>query len=219
MSKPNVALFLLAAFATLLPGRHAMAGDARVEVKTFQQRYFLGDAERVKVDLSLGRLTVEGSGGRDVEVELRVECSRQDLERCREHAERMGIVTRVRGDLFVLHLDRTPRGRIQGLEASMTVKLPHDVPLDVDIRAGDVFVTGMRSDIEIGGVAGDVDVVAQRKDVGTVKTDVGIGKNELWLSDGHIEGTGLSRSVKWQGPGAASVKVNIGTGDIRVRLE
>lgn len=191
----------------------------QVEVRTIQQRFLLGDAAKVDVDLSLGDLTIEAAGGDRVEVDLRFECVREDLERCRQRAEAIRLVPRVRGRIFHLRLAKTPKGRVQGIKAEMRLRIPSRVGLEVDIRGGDVFVTGMRSDLEIDGVVGNVDIIAGRDRTGSVKVDVGAGTAELWLGDGRIEGTGFPRSLTWKGSGTSKIEVDLGTGNVRVRLE
>ena len=102
----------------------------------------------------------------------------------------------------------------------MSLRIPRHVRLEVDVRgSGDIFVTGMRSDMNIDGGKGDVDVIATRDLLATVKASVAIGKAELWLGDSSIQGTGFPKSLKWSGAGDAELDVDLGTGEVRIRLE
>ncbi|HEX9732971.1 MAG TPA: hypothetical protein VGG06_13415 [Thermoanaerobaculia bacterium] len=204
---------LLAAVLAAAPAR------ADVEIHADQQRYVVEDARKIKVDLSFGHLQVEGTDARDVEVEFRLTCSRQDLEKCRRRGERIRVVPRVKGENFVVRLEHTPRGRIQGIRAELKLKVPKDLPLDVDMAGGDVFVTRMLSDVVIAGGAGSIDVIARHERVGAVNVKVVAGKAELWMGDGHMKGGGFPRSIRWQGPGASRIEIDWGTGDARIRLE
>jgi len=215
MRKILVPIGLLWLAAGLAPDPAA----AQVEVRTLHQRYLLGDAAKLDVDLSLGDLTIEASDGESVEVDLRFACVREDLERCRRQAERIRLVPRVRGRIFHVRLAKTPRGRMHGIKAEMRMRIPRRVQLEVDIRAGDVFVTGMQSHLEIDGGVSNVDVIAGRDRTASVKVDVGAGKAELWLGDGRIEGTGFPRSLTWKGSGTSKIEVDLGSGNVRVRLE
>jgi len=192
---------------------------AEVEIYAEQQRYVVGDARKVKVDVSFGRVQVEGTDAGDVEVDFRLTCSRQDLEKCRRRGERIRVVPRIKGESFVVYLEHTPRGRIQGIRAELRLKVPKNLPLDVDMGGGDIFVTRMLSDVVLAGGGGTIDVIAQRERVGNVNVKVVAGKVELWLSDGLMKGGGFPRSIRWQGPGAARIDVDWGTGDTRIRLE
>lgn len=197
----------------------AAASAAEVEIKTFQQPYLLGEAHLVNVDMSFGEIRVEGSDGSEVEVEFRLFCKREDLEKCRRRAERLRLVPRVKGQKLVVRLRKTPRGKIQGIRALLLLRVPRNVPIDVDLRSGQVFVNGMRSDVEIDVAFGDADLVAKHGLVGDVDVDVVAGRAELWLGDGHLKGSGWPRSIKWRGPGESRINVDVGTGKARVRLE
>jgi len=209
----NIPIFLLLTFLT------GTAFAAEVEIKTFQQPYLLGTAHLVNVDMSFGEIRVEGYDGPQVEVEFRLTCKREDLEKCRRRAERLQLVPRVKKEKLVIHLRKTPRGRIQGIRALLLLRVPRNVPLDVDLRSGQVFVSGMRANVEIDVAFGDADLVAKHGDVGDVDVDVVAGKAELWLGDGHLKGSGWPRSIKWRGPGESRINVDVGTGKARVRLE
>lgn len=209
----NIPIFLL---LTLLTGR---AFATEVEIKSFKQSYLLGEARLVNVDMSFGEIRVEGYDGSEVEVEFRLTCKREDLEKCRRRAERLRLVPRVKSEKLVVRLRKTPRGRIQGIRALLLLRVPRNVPIDVDLRSGQVFVNGMRSNIEIDVAFGDADLVARHGDVGDVDVDVVAGKAELWLGDGHLKGSGWPRSIKWRGPGESRINVDVGTGKARVRLE
>lgn len=197
----------------------AAAAAAEVEIKAFQQSYLLGTARLVNVDMSFGEIRVEGYDGSEVAVEFRLSCKREDLDKCRRRAERLRLVPRMKGKKLVVRLKKTPRGRIQGIRALLLLRVPKDVPLDVDLRSGQVFVNGMRSDIEIDVAFGDADLVAKHALVSDVDVDVVAGKAELWLGDGHLKGSGWPRSIKWRGPGESRINVNLGTGKARIRLD
>jgi hypothetical protein len=206
----------LALLLTLL-----LAGDAAAqeEVRTSDYRVFAGEAEKLHVDLSFGDLTIEGAEVRDVEVEVVFTCTRQDLEKCRRQADKIRLQPRVYGKTLDVQLQRTSRGRLSGISARMKLKVPRRLAVEVDARAGDVLVSNMDSDVEVDVGAGDVDLGHRQSLVGTVKVDVGVGNADLWLNDSRIEATGFPRSLTWRGSGTAKIEVDVGTGDVAVRLE
>lgn len=217
---PRVALLValpLALFAGLFAA--AVPALAAEEVHQDTRRYLLGEATAVHVNLGFGEIRVEGSDGNEIEIDYRLTCSREDLEKCRRRAERVRVVPRIRGQRFVIGLKHTPRGRIQGIQAHLVVKMPRGVPLDVDLTSGDVFVTRMQGDVVVAGGNGDVDIIAEHQKTGEVDASVVAGKAELWLGDGYLEGSGFPRSLAWNGPGTARIKVRLGTGDARIKLE
>lgn len=222
MRSSNPAPLLLLPFAALFALASPLgAATSKTEVEIFssENRYFLEGARRIDVNLGFGEVRVEGGEGSHVGVDFRLTCTRQDLEKCGRRAERIRVVPRIRKGKFVVRLKHTPRGVIQGLRAHVTLTVPRGVPLDVDMVGGDVFVTKIDADVVIAGAGGDVDVVARHETIGNVNVKVVAGKAELWMGDGHMKGAGFPRSIRWRGPGASRIDIDLGTGDARVRLE
>ena len=212
---PRIAIQLLLAFF-LAAG--AVRADS-VDVRTIERRVFAGEAGLVHVDLSFGGVTVEGVDGRNVEVEVTIQCGREDLEKCRHRAERIRLRPRMKKSTLVVKLKNTPRGRVQGLKARMRLKVPRDLALDVNVRGGGVWVGGMESHVEIDSLAGDVDLTHRQELIEAIKVDVGAGDADLWLKDSRVKGHGFPRTLRWYGSGPARVNIDVGTGDVAVRLE
>ena len=198
----------------------AAAGGEQVEVRSLHQQLLLGDATQVQVKLSFGDITVEGFAGSSVEIDMALDCDRQDMEACKRRAERIQLAPRIRrGDLQV-RLDRTSRARLRGVKARLKVRIPSHVPLEVDVNSGDVYVTGLTSHVNVNSGAGDVDVLARRDRTALVNVDIGLGTADLWLGDGRVKGSGWPRSIDWRGAGEAEINVDVvGTGDVSIRLE
>lgn len=211
--------FLVLTGLSLLALCTAAPSAATVEVRTIRQEVYAGDVGKVEIDLSIGDLKVEGTSGSEVEIEVKLFCSRENVEKCTARAQRLYLVPRRRGSRLDVLLKRTSAARAQGIQAEMTVKMPRHLELEVDLKGGDVVINGIENGIEINGVAGDVDITHRRHLVGQVNVDVGIGKVDLWLGDGRIEGTGFPRSLKWTGTGAAPIDVNLGNGKVNLRLD
>ena len=211
-AKRFLVLFLLTAVSTPVFAQQAAVRSLRQEVS-------LGSASLVQVKLSIGDLTLEGSDGANVEIELTLNCNRINPEVCEQRAERVRLAPRVkRGELRV-RLKNTPRARLRGIQARMMVRIPRHVPLEVDLTNGDLQVSGMRSHINVNSGGGDVDIAAERAGTGEVEVDVGLGQADLWLGEERIKGTGWPRSLNWKGSGAAAIEVDVvGVGDVAVRL-
>ena len=193
---------------------------ARAETRRIEQTFFAGNARSVEVDLTIGSLSIEGTDGRDAEVHLILTCDRADAELCERRANRIRLVPRLSGDHLSFRLKNTPRGLAGGIGAEMRLKIPRRLALEVDIAGGDVFITGMRHHIEVDSAGGDIDIGGvPQSGLQSVKVDVGIGKADLWLRDGHIKGSGFPRSITWRGSGSARIELDLGAGNANVRLE
>ena len=150
---------------------------------------------------------------------MTIECRREDLEKCRRRAERIRLRPRTKKSTLVVKLKNTPRGRVQGLKARIRLKVPRDLALDVNVRGGGVWVGGMESHVEIDSLAGDVALTHRQELVESLKVDVGAGDADLWLADSRVKGHGFPRTLRWYGSGPARINVDVGTGDVAVRLE
>lgn len=196
------------------------SGWAQAEVvHTLEQSFYPDGADTLELDLSIGDITIEGTDGRDVEVHVTLECGREKLDRCTERARALYLRPRIRREILKVDLEGTARRRLQGISAHMKVRVPRHMALELDLRGGAVAISGMQSHLEVDSGAGDIDIVTTRQQVRSVKIDVGVGSADLWLPEGHIEGRGFPRSVTWNGSGRSEIEVDVGTGDVAVRLE
>ena len=193
---------------------------AQVEVRTLQQELVLGEARKIHVNLSFGDITIEGTDSGNVEVEMALDCNRTDTETCRVRAERVQLAPRMSGDELKIRLKRTPRARLKGIKARMKIRMPRQTSLEVDLKSGSVYITGLESHININSGAGDIDILGRRDRTASVDVDSGFGKADLWLGDGKVEGSGWPRSLDWRGSGEAQINVDVvGSGDVSIRLE
>ncbi|MEO1367649.1 MAG: hypothetical protein AAFX50_10775 [Acidobacteriota bacterium] len=208
---------LLAAFA-LLAATSALPAAAE-PIQTIEQSYFAGDAKAVDIELILGSLRVEGTDGRNVEILVELSCNREDSAKCKRRAERIRLRPRLSGEELFLSLENTPRGRAGGIEATMTVRMPRAMALEIDIAGGDMRIAGVEGDIEVDSAGGSVDLKGTQDRVGVFKADVGFGKGELTLRDSVIEAGGIPRSITWRGSGTQRIEIDLGGGEIIARLE
>ncbi len=206
---------LLALAAIVLP-----ATAEQTAVRTLRQEIALGDADRVQAKLSIGNLTIEGIDGGKVEVELTLDCTRVDPEVCKRRAERVRLAPRMVKRELRVKLKNTPKARLRGIQARMTVRIPRDLPLEVDVTTGALSISGMRSHLNVNSGGGDVDVIATRATTSEVEIDIGLGGADLWLGEERIKATGWPRSLEWKGTGDARIEIDVvGGGDVTVRLE
>lgn len=210
---------VLTVSCAVVMGLAATAPAQGVVVRTLQQDVFAGEVHSLEIDLGIGNITIEGTDGRDVEVEVDLTCGRENEAKCRQRAERIRLVPRRNKGLLKVRLKGTPRGRAGGISAEMRLKIPRRLAIELDLQAGNVTLSQMQSHLEVDVTAGDVDITGNQADLSEVKLAVGVGKADLWLEEGRIEGTGFPRSLSWHGDGTAEWEVDIGTGDVSVRLE
>jgi hypothetical protein len=193
---------------------------AAQEVRKVNQTYFAGDLRRVEVDLAIASLRIEGIEGTNVEVELSLECNRQSATKCAQRAAEVQIHPRQTQDKLRIDLRNTPSGRLGGIKASMVVRMPKRLDLEVDFTGGDVTAIGLLGNIEIDTGTGAVDLTYEQDLVARVKVALGAGSGELLLRDGtKVGASGWPRSINWQGKGTATLEVDGGASYVTVRLQ
>lgn len=214
MKKIHLPLFLIA--ITLA----APAVAEHAAVRTLNQELALNGASLVHAKLSIGDMIIEGTDGSNVEVELTLDCHRVDFDVCKERADRVRLAPRMKKGELRVRLKNTPKARLRGIKARMVVRVPRHVPVEVDVTAGTLDISGMQSHLNINSGGGNVEIDAERARTQEVEIDIGIGKGTLWLGEEQIKATGWPRALNWKGTGAANIEIDIvGSGDVTVRLE
>lgn len=216
-SSRSTVLALLAVLTVFWP-QIGWAEEEETEVHQLKEEFFPGNATLFDTDLSFGDLVIEGADQRNISVELRLFCRRDNLEACERAARKVYVTSRTSRDRIELELERTPRARIKGIRAEMRVRVPHLMLVEVDVRAGSVEVSGMRASIEVDSAASNVEITHERSLVGQVKVDVGIGEAHLWVDGSEIKGSGFPRSLRWAGQGSQHIEVDMGSGNVDVTL-
>ncbi len=213
--RPAIQILLL--LATLL-ATPALA--EQTAVRSLRKELALNGAVKVQAKLSIGDLIVEGTDGPNVEVELNLDCTRVDPAVCKKRADRVRLAPRMKKQELRVKLKNTPKARLRGIQARMTVRIPRHLPVEVDVTAGTLDVSGMQSHLNINSGGGDVDIDAERARTGEVEIDIGLGKGALWLGDEQIKATGWPRALKWKGTGEVKIEVDVvGSGNVAVRLQ
>ncbi len=214
MQSKTSAFFLL--LVATLWGQSALA---EVEVRKIEQKLAAGSARKIIVDLTVGSVKVEGVGGKNIEIEARFECTREDLDACKERAQKLYISPRNYGDRIDIRLKGTPKARLLGIKSHLVLRVPDDLPLQIDARSADVTVEGLHAGLEINSGEGNVSILHSARRVGMVTVKTGVGKVDLWVDDSHVEGTGFPRALNWHGTGEARIDVDLGKGDVNIQLK
>lgn len=176
--------------------------------------------ERVELRLPPGTVRIEPSRDGRLRVELGIHCSFDD-ERCEARAEQLSLETERRGNTLELRVDGMSNLSSLRLHVRGRILVPQGKPLEVDFPAGELTISGVRSDLNVDVGAGEVRIVMHEGDVRSVRLGVGIGEASLSVAGRSIEGSGwLGHKVRWgEGSGASRVAVNLGVGELDVTLD
>lgn len=210
--RPNL---LLAACLLALPPAAAAA-----PIRTLHDEMPAGSAPSFQVKSELGDLVLDSWDQPFIEVDLQISCKAEPDEKCRKAAAAIALSWTRGSEQLQLRTRGSSRLGSRHLEVVTRVKVPARLPLELDLVAGTITVNGVGSDIEADLGSGDVRLRLPKAAVHAVSLKVGAGSVELYVGGGKVDGSGLFRSLNWDGgEGTATIGVVIGTGHATVRLE
>ncbi len=217
--RPNVKkIVLLTAF---IGAASLGSGGADEVVRTLDRQVSAADADSIHLDFPIGAVRVEGDAGRQVRVQLTVECDSKSSSRCVQTARGLELVSSTVDGRLHIGLKGWPKAGTKGLDARFAVTLPRDLPLHAELGVGELKIAGMESDVDADLGVGEVGVKMAASAVGSVKLDSGIGETSLTADGRRWESSGLfTKEIDWsEGHGRAEVRVDCGVGEVQVRLE
>ena len=207
-------LFLIAALVA------GVAAPARAEeLGSLEGRWPVQGIEEIRVQFPVGELTLEATDEPELYAELSVRC-RRGGRGCVERSRRLKLVTLVSGRTRRITLEGMPKFGSHGLEVRLRIAVPKSLAVNAEMGVGDCRVEGLVRDLRVELGVGDVSVLVRESDVRSVHLTVGIGDATLHHGSSSQAVSGLlGRKVRWSdGAGAANVSVELGVGDIDVRL-
>ena len=187
---------------------------------TLEGQWPAQDIEELRVHFPVGELIFEAGVASEIRAELGVRC-RHGGSSCVERSKKLRLVTHVAGRTRYLDLDGMPKFGSHGLEVTLRIAVPKTLAVDAEMGVGDFRADGIAGDLRVELGVGDVTVLAREAGVKSVNLTVGIGDATLSHGGSSQAVSGLlGRKVRWSdGVGAARVSVELGVGDIAVRLD
>jgi hypothetical protein len=209
---------LLALAALLLPALPAAAGGT--PVRTLSQRFPAADAARIELEFPVGEVLVSAHDGRDLLVDVTLECERAKSRACLDAARQVRLAGTASERKVRVELEEWPRMGSRGLSASARVQMPRALPLSCDLGVGSLHISGLQGDLDLDVGVGEVNVTMLESAVRVVDLDVGVGDADLTTPHGRQEGRGwIAKELHWKkGPGDATIQIDCGVGEIRVAL-
>ena len=206
-------LVLIVLFALTLP---AMASE---KVRTIKKNYPSAQASELSLDVPVGDVHLKTYDGQDVQVEMTITC-RSPGWKCKDKAERIELVSRVTGRELKVEVKGYPKHSSHGLNLDLEVRLPAQMAFHLELGVGDVKVSGVEKNLSLKIGVGDVTVDMPSPAVRSVELDAGVGDADLRVDGRRMEGSGfIGKSLSWSaGKGSARIKVEVGVGDVGVRL-
>ena len=191
------------------------------EVRTFSESFDASTLSEVYVDFPIGELRVEGTSSQRIMVEVKIECSRErSLDACMDKAEGISLASREGSDRVDLSIEGFSRWRNRGMHIEMKVLVPHALNVRIDMSIGELELEELFGDVKVDMSIGEVSMRSSEEMVGHISLDTGIGESSLATTRGRSSSAGLfTRELAWtEGNGDAEIQIELGIGEISVRL-
>lgn len=211
--RPTLSFALLLAVASVAHGTERRELSQEIEVKAGQT---------VRLEIPVAEIRIEAVDGPRMRADLTLECRWSRVD-CRQALNQVEFEVRSKERRLRLELEGLPQWHKSNLAIEGTLEVPRSAPLEVDIGVGELEISGAEGDLWIDMGVGKVEAWLPQGAVGSVSLDVGVGEAELFGADARIEGRRsllVGSEVYWDdGPGESRIRIDLGVGEINLRLE
>jgi len=208
--------------ALILPVLFCACIAEAVEVRDLEGTFKVEPGKTVRIDISVAEIEIEAADRADVAIELTVRC-RWSLSECEDAIEDMEIASRSSSRRLTLEVTGQKRWHSSMMELEGTILVPRSSPLEVKMGVADLDITGVEKDMRVDLGVGRVRVRAPEEKLGEVFIDVGVGQVKLSGPNARLDGRRsflVGTEVHWnEGAGKAEFDIEVGVGEVTVRLE
>ena len=174
----------------------------------------LDQVEEVEFSNNVGRIEITPVNGNEMRIVMDIESNRHGLFRRQVNVDNMDLEVKERDDTLFLSFEE------KGAKAEWVIEMPAVARTNIEMGVGELKleVGATNLDIELG--VGEVSVIAPEDSVGRINLNVGVGEADI--RGGEIldrDSVFISQSVRAQGNGDHPQEIDLGVGDINLRLE
>lgn len=182
---------------------------------TRTHRFDLKGVSEVEIRNGVGRVEIIPATGDEMSVILDIEANRHGhFFRPRRDVSGLDLESRERGDTLILEFEE------HDVSADWVVEMPRVDRTDIDVGVGEVRLEIENTELDLRVGVGEVRVEAPVASVGKVRLNTGVG--DASLRGGEVlddRSSFISKHVRGEGEGDLSLDVEVGVGDISVRLD
>ncbi len=191
-------------------------------VRVIEQPVSIGAAHKAKITLSIGEVAVLGEETDQIVVRTLIYCEKatRDLKRCEPDSRDLSLSVVTDGDRLAIDVKGISDAISRRLRVRQEVRVPSRLPIEVDVRSGDVRVDGMRADVRVSVRQGSVNLHLPASDVHQLELDAG-SQIELLVGGQTIRGTSsVGNKLSWEVSGGTSqVRAGVAIGGLWVTLD
>lgn len=170
--------------------------------------------EEVEFSNSVGAIDIVQGNGKEMRVVLEIEADKKGFFHRRVDVDDMDLEMRKRGDTLFLNF------REDDVKAQWTVEMPAVRRTILEVGVGEIRLELGDTDLDVELGVGEVNVLAPEKSVGRINLHVGVGDASVRGAEVlDSESAFISQSIRAQGKGDNDLEVDVGVGDVSVRLK
>jgi hypothetical protein len=175
---------------------------------------------RIVLEVGVGDVEViaDESGRITAHVEVSASKSWRGSARARRELEAMELESELKGE--ALHLRMSEHGDDdRHFGEDWTLHVPTGVAIEIEQGVGDLRILDIAAAIEVELGVGDVRIEGEHAAFGSIEGQCGVGDVSLRTPIERTEGSGfIAHTLEAQGPGKAAIDVQVGVGDVDIRL-
>ena len=192
------------------------------ETRDLEQIIALETGQIVRIDIPVAELRVEATERSDIGIELTVRC-RWHLTDCEDALDDLEITSRSSTRRLTLELTGFRRWWSSLVAVEGTVEVPRSSALEIKMGVADLEIRGIERDLKVDIGVGEIDLRLPEATLGEAFIDVGIGKVQFFgggqRQDDHRSFL-VGNELHWSdGIGEAELDIEVGVGEVTVRLE
>lgn len=192
------------------------------ETRSLEETFAIESGQTVRIEIAVAELEIEATDRKDVMVELSLRC-RWQLNECEDAIERLQMESRTSSRRLTLELTGHSSWRSSIVEVDGLIQIPQSSPLEVKMGIADLDITGLEKDLRIDVGVGQIRARLPKSSIGEAFIDVGVGQAKVLGSDGRPDERRsflVGTDVHWDdGPGRAEIDIEVGVGEVTVRLD
>ena len=203
----SIGVLLMTALVT-----YAKADDQVIRTHSF----YLEGVEELEFSNSVGSFEIVPVDGEEMRIVLDIEGERAGFFRRHVDVTGMDLEVKERGDTLFLSFEE------KDANAEWLVEMPRSTSIkrtSIQMGVGEVRVEIDATDLNVELGVGEVNIEAPLASVGRVNLNVGVGDADI--RGGEIidsDSAFISRRIRAEGNGTYPLEVDLGVGDINVRL-
>ena len=208
---------VLLVVAALLVAFDAQASERE---RTFDLDRPAAGVARVVLEVGVGDVEViaDETGRIIAHVEVSADKGWRGSARARRALEALELVSDLKGDALHLRISER-RDDDHNFGEDWTLHVPPGVAIEIEQGVGDLRILDLAAEIDIELGVGDVRIEGEHAAFGPIEGQCGVGDVSLRTPRERTEGSGfIAHSLEAEGPGKASIDVEVGVGEVDIRL-